>query len=220
MKYKVVIFDLDGTLINSIHGIAYSMNTVLIKYGFPTHSVDIYKKFVGNGIKELVRKSLPEKEIKRGNFENYSNEMSLVYGKFWDYQMTAYNGIINLLEFLDENEIIYNVNTSKDEKTTRSILLKYFPGFNFTNVVGYDTLETRKPDPGGAIYIVKKSGYSLDCCVYIGDSDIDIETAKNANINSISVEWGYRTRDELIKSGAERIVSNPGEIIDIFRNAE
>ncbi len=216
MKYRLVIFDLDGTLVDSIHGIAYAMNSVLTKHDFTIHEIDLYKKFVGNGQNVLVQKSLP--------FENYSDDLLncflseyiMAYKEFWDYNMNVYDGIHSLLEHLKCKNVVINVNTNKNEKSTHLILQKYFPAITFCSVIAGDTLTTRKPHPEGAIRIADNAGCAAGECIYIGDSEVDIETAKNAGMDCVSVTWGFRTQNELIAAGATCCVDHPEEIKRFF----
>lgn len=212
MKYKLAIFDLDGTLVDSIHGIAHSMNSVLVKHGFPVHGIDLYKQFVGNGQNVLVQKALPDGNYSDDLLNCYVSQYVLAYKQFWDYNMSVYDGINSLLEFLGRKSVVINVNTNKNEKSTHQILQKCFPTTTFTSVIAGDTLNTRKPHPEGAIRIADNAGFSTEDCVYIGDSEVDIETARNAGMNCISVAWGFRTRDELISASAACCVDHPDEI--------
>lgn len=212
MKYKLAIFDLDGTLVDSIHGIAYAMNSVLVKHGFPIHEIDLYKRFVGNGQNVLVQKSLPEKNYFSDLLDTCLSEYILAYKQFWDHHMRVYDGVISLLEYLELKTITLNVNTNKNEKSTHLILQKYFPAITFSTVIAGDTLTTRKPHHEGAIRIADNAGCSAGECVYIGDSEVDIETARNAGMDCISVTWGFRTQEELIAAGATCCVNHPEEI--------
>jgi phosphoglycolate phosphatase len=212
VKYKLAIFDLDGTLVDSIHGIAYAMNSVLTKHCFPIHHIDLYKRFVGNGQNVLVQKSLPYGDYSNGMLDIFLSEYVLAYKQFWDYNMCVYDGINSLLKYLECKNVVINVNTNKNEKSTHQILQKYFPAVTFSDVIAGDTLTTRKPHPEGAIRIADNAGFTTGECVYIGDSDVDIETARNAGMDCISVAWGFRTKDELIAAGALCCVDHPDEI--------
>jgi phosphoglycolate phosphatase len=212
MKYKLVIFDLDGTLVDSIHGITHAMNAVLAEHGFPIHHIDLYKRFVGNGQNVLVQKSLPDGNYSDEMLNSYLSDYVRAYKQLWNYKMSVYDGINSLLEYLDCKSVIVNVNTNKNERSTLQILQQYFPDVTFTSVIAGDTLNTRKPHPEGAISIADIAGVSIGECVYIGDSEVDIETARNAGMDCISVGWGFRTKDELIAAGATYYVDHPDEI--------
>lgn len=216
MKYKAAIFDLDGTLVDSIHGIAYSMNSVLTKHGFPIHDTELYKRFVGNGQKVLVRKALPDNNYSDDLYERFLSEYILEYKQFWGQGMNVYEGISSLLEYLKQKKIVINVNTNKNEKSTHLVLQTYFPSVTFANVIADETLNTRKPHPEGAIRIAENAGCSASECLFIGDSEVDIETARNAHMDCISVTWGFRTQKELIAAGATCCVNHPEEIKRLF----
>ncbi|HEX2959076.1 MAG TPA: HAD family hydrolase, partial [Chitinispirillaceae bacterium] len=196
----------------SIHGIAYAMNSVLSKHGFATHNLVSYKRFVGNGQNVLVQKSLPNNKFPDDLLDYFLSEYVLAYNQFWDHNMCVYDGINSLLEYLAYKNIVINVNTNKNEKSTHQILKKYFPAITFTSVIAGDTLSTKKPHPDGAIRIADNAGFKAGECVYIGDSEVDIETARNAGMGCISVAWGFRTQKELIDAGAMCCVKHPDEI--------
>lgn len=216
MKYKAAIFDLDGTLVDSIHGIACAMNSVLTKHGLPVHGIDLYKKFVGNGQNILVKKALPADDFSDERLGRFVAEYVMAYNQFWDHNMLVYEGIILLLDYLQLKNVTLNVNTNKNEKSTHLVLQKCFPTITFSTVIAGDTLTTRKPHPEGAIRIADNAHCTIEECVYIGDSEVDIETARNAGMDSVSVTWGFRTHDELIAVGATCCVDHPEEIIRLF----
>ncbi len=216
MEWKLVIFDLDGTLVNSIDGIAFSMNHVLQRHGLPIHSTEVYKTFVGNGIKELVRLSLPIHRSNSGLLDQYFIEMKDVYFKKWDYNMHAYPGIPELLDYLGKNGFYLAVNTNKDEALSRDIMNRFFPDVHFSYLVGGDTLERNKPNPMGAILIAKSLGVLPQQCIYIGDSEVDMMTAKNAKMYSVGVLWGFRKETDLLRAGAQSIIKKPGELLGII----
>lgn len=217
-KINTIIFDLDGTLIDSIHGIAFSLNEILKKRGFEMHSANKIKTFIGNGRRELIKKSIPKEFRSEENINTLFREMDILYKLNWDYKMSPFPETISLLELLMENEVSININTSKDENTTKLILEKYFPTIEFDYIVGNDTLLSKKPNPGGIDYIVNKLNISKSSCLYIGDSEVDIKTANNANVDCISVTWGYRSKYELIDNGSKTLVNNVTDLMNIIMN--
>lgn len=214
MSNEMIIFDLDGTLIDSIEGISYSMNKVLEESGYPTHNNDKYKSFVGNGRSELVKKSLPE-EIKKSNMlPYYISKYNDYYSKYWNYKMTPYSGIIELINSLTENGISVSVNTNKDSTTANLIIKKYFPDIDFTHVIGQSLNIKKKPDPGAVNLIIEEAGISRSKCIYVGDTEVDLKTAENSGVDCICVTWGFRSKKELIDRGANKIINRPEEIIN------
>lgn len=215
MKYKAVIFDMDGTLVNSIYALMYSMNRVLEKNGLKTINVDECKSFVGNGIKELVRKAARLEKQNDDMLELYYREMIEEYSKYWDYEMYVYDGIDALVKSLAEKNIKLAVNTNKNEDIAQLILDKYFPGY-FSCLAGGRTSVPKKPDPAGALLIADKLGISSSECIYLGDSDVDIKTAKNAGMYAVGALWGFRSREELIQAGADAVINEPMELMKIL----
>lgn len=215
MKYKAVIFDMDGTLVNSIYGLMHSMNNVLGRHGLDKINIQQSKTYVGNGIKEFVRKAARNDNPEDPLLMQYYLEMLEEYSKNWDYQMSAYDGIIELLKSLAQKYIKLGVNTNKNEDIAKLIVDKYFPGY-FSCLVGGRTSLPRKPDPAGAILIANELGVHPTECIYMGDSDVDIKTAKNANMYAVGALWGFRSREELIGAGADMVISEPMELLKVL----
>ncbi|HEY8422597.1 MAG TPA: HAD family hydrolase [Thermoclostridium sp.] len=215
MKYKAVIFDMDGTLVNSIYAIMNSMNNVLERHGLDRINADQCKSFVGNGIKELVRKAAGIDSTGDDRLDLYYRGMVEEYSKNWDYQMYVYDGIIELLNSLSERNIKMGVNTNKNEDIAKLIIDKYFPGY-FSYMAGGRDSFPKKPDPSGALLIADKLGISPSRCIYLGDSDVDIKTARNANMYAVGALWGFRSREELLRAGADAVIEKPMELMKIL----
>lgn len=216
MKYKVVIFDLDGTLINSIDGIAYSMNNVLRKHGLSTYDRETYKTFVGNGTLNLVRKAVGDMSINEES--KYFIEMKNEYSINWDYNMHVYDGIEEVIKYLDRLKIKYAVNTNKDEKVAKYVVDKYLGKYNFEIIVGDNFNRPIKPDPTGAYIIAKKLEAKPKECIFIGDSEVDIMTANNANMFSVGALWGFRKRDDLEVNKVDLLINHPSELLNYLKN--
>ncbi|NSW91911.1 MAG: HAD family hydrolase, partial [Firmicutes bacterium] len=146
MKFKAVIFDLDGTLVDSIDGIAISMNNVLKRHGFDVHNNETYKALVGHGMKELVKKSIFNKSLNDDLLAQYFMEMKEEYTRNWDYKMYVYEEIDELLHCLYSNGIYLAVNTNKEEDIARKVVERFFPYWGFSWVVGSSALMPKKPD--------------------------------------------------------------------------
>lgn len=220
MEVKAVIFDLDGTLIDSIQGIAYSLNKVLAENGFPVHSVEKCKTFVGNGFIELVRRAVPEGH--RGDEEvlHYVSQMRAEYDRHWDHGMRVYDGIEDLLEFLQAHGIPFAVDTNKDEGVSKRILERFLPRFAFFSIAGTTPQMPIKPNPARALSMVANLGVLPRQCIYIGDSEVDILTARNAGMLPVSASWGFRGADNLAKAGAENIIHKPLDLIRYLEQAQ
>lgn len=215
MGYKAVIFDLDGTLVNSIEDIADAMNTVLQSYNYPTHSYEIYKQFVGSGIKRLVIKALPENQCEEAQIDTVFNEMMRIYSTRCTQKTKPYDGIIDLLKQLKNQNIKLAVLSNKADQLTKKIVLALFPNY-FEAVEGLSDEAHKKPNPIKALEISKTLKLPPEDIIFVGDTAIDIQTAQNANMLAVGVSWGFRDKNELVESGAKHILNHPLELMDLL----
>ncbi|MEL0456587.1 HAD family hydrolase [Flavobacteriaceae bacterium SZ-1-7] len=215
MGYKAVIFDLDGTLVNSIEDIADAMNTVLQSYNYPTHGYEIYKQFVGSGIKRLVVKALPENQCEEAQIDTVFNEMMRIYSTRCTQKTKPYDGIMDLLKQLKNQNIKLAVLSNKADQLTKKIVLALFPNY-FEAVEGLSDEAHKKPNPIKALEISKTLKLPPEDIIFVGDTAIDIQTAQNANMLAVGVSWGFRDKNELVESGADHLLNHPLELIDLF----
>ncbi|MCT7472775.1 HAD family hydrolase [Aliarcobacter cryaerophilus] len=212
---KTVIFDLDGTLLDSIEDIASSMNKVLESLQLPTHKIEDYKHFVGGGVDILVENALSNqsKEIKDEVIKRFKIEYD---GKLHSKTL-PYDGIYELLDELKKLDINLAVLSNKPHEFTVSYVNHFFKNYNFKEIHGQKKDVPKKPDPKAALDIVKCLDSSCENTYFIGDTKIDMQTAKSANMTAIGVLWGFRDEKELRDFGADFIVSNPLEILKIIK---
>ena len=212
---KTVIFDLDGTLLDSIEDIASSMNKVLESLQLPTHKIEDYKHFVGGGVDILVENALnnQSKEIKDEVIKRFKIEYD---GKLHSKTL-PYDGIYELLDELKKLDINLAVLSNKPHEFTVSYVNHFFKNYNFKEIHGQKKDVPKKPDPKAALDIVKCLNSSCENTYFIGDTKIDMQTAKSANMTAIGVLWGFRDEKELRDFGADFIVSNPLEILKIIK---
>ncbi|MCT7406590.1 HAD family hydrolase [Aliarcobacter cryaerophilus] len=212
---KTVIFDLDGTLLDSIEDIASSMNKVLESLQLPTHKIEDYKHFVGGGVDILVENALSNqsKEIKYEVIKRFKIEYD---GKLHSKTL-PYDGIYELLDELKKLDINLAVLSNKPHEFTVSYVNHFFKNYNFKEIHGQKKDVPKKPDPKAALDIVKCLDSSCENTYFIGDTKIDMQTAKSANMTAIGVLWGFRDEKELRDFGADFIVSNPLEILKIIK---
>ena len=194
---KLVIFDLDGTLLNTIADLAASTNQALQHFGYPTHSTEAYRFFVSNGINKLFERALPEEERTeenvlriRSRFIPYYNEHNAVFS-------TPYPGIPELLHTLQEKGILLAVASNKYQLATEKLIAHYFPTIPFIQVLGQREGVPIKPDPTIVNDILATTELSNNDVLYVGDSGVDMQTARNAGVDAIGVSWGFRPRTEL-----------------------
>lgn len=215
MRFKGAIFDLDGTLIDSIEDIADSMNVVLRENDFPEHNLNSYKIFVGNGIKTLVRRALP-KDSSEEAIERCYTSMMTRYERFCDVKSAPYKGIPELLSHLHYSGIQMAVLSNKADRITKRVIDTLLPDTKFISVEGLTDEATKKPNPANALKICGKMGARPEEIIYLGDTGIDMETAKRAGFFAVGVLWGFRGKDELVSHGADVLISTPDEVLKLL----
>lgn len=209
---KAVIFDLDGTLLNTLDDLAASTNYALSRFGYPTRTIEEVRQFVGNGVAKLIERAIPEGK-NNPNFEkclaifkeNYAQNM---------YNKTApYNGIIEMLSNLKSKGIKIAVVSNKFDLAVKELCKKYFEGF-IDFAAGENEAQgiKKKPAPDTVISVLNEFNFAPEDAVYVGDSDVDIMTAKNSKMPCISVTWGFRDEKFLLENGATILINAPSEI--------
>ncbi len=213
---RAVLFDLDGTLVNSLEDLSISTNYALSKYGFPTHETEKYKYFVGDGMQKLIERVLPP--------EHRDDETKIkVFECFWNYyaehyldKTKAYDGIHNVIEALKEKDIKVAVVSNKADQMAKIVADKIF-GDMFDFVTGKREGYPTKPDPTLTLEVISDLGVVPNECVFVGDSGMDMATAKNSGCVAFGVLWGFRKADELSQNGADYLLENPNQIIETIR---
>ena len=211
--YKYVFFDLDGTVLNTIEDLANAGNYALSEQGLPTFPTERYKYFVGNGIPKLIERILPEnsgKELKANTHRLFSE----YYSKHCEDNTRPYDGISELLSGLRENGIKSIVITNKDNSYAWELIQKYF-GSLIVRVYGSVEGFPKKPDPYWAEKALSDLGAEKNEVLYVGDSGVDMQTAKNAGLISCGVLWGFRKKEELTDNGAVYICKEPSDILEL-----
>ncbi len=214
MKYKLAIFDLDGTILNTLEDLADSTNYALTKYGFPARSVAEVRDFVGNGIGKLIERAVPN-----GTEEDIVYEVLESFKIYYNIHCTdktkPYDGIKSFIKYIRNEGCLTAVVSNKADFAVQELCINYFTNcFDF--IVGEREGIGRKPNPDSIFEVLDKLKIKKEDSVYIGDSDIDIATAANAGIDIISVDWGFRSRDFLQDNGAVTIVSNTEQLKEEF----
>jgi phosphoglycolate phosphatase len=215
--YKLLIFDLDGTLVNSISDLGDSVNAVLEEEKLPTFDYEAYKHMVGNGTAKLIERALPEKMRTDDNIREFHRRFAQQYQKRCLDKTRPYEGIDKALTFLKERSVKLAVASNKPDEFARSIVSGLFGEGVFDIVTGKREGVPTKPDPAIINDILSKTGVSPDETLIAGDSDVDVYTAHNAGIKCIGCEWGFRGREELEQAGANFIISRPEELTELFR---
>lgn len=216
--YKVCIFDLDGTLTDTLDSLYVSVNGTLKELGLPRITKEECRQFVGNGARVLMEKSLlavGEKDLLR------LDEAMQIYGRIFDanctYHVVPYEGITELLSSMKRQGMKLAVLSNKPHRQTVHVVEEIFGKRTFAQIMGQQEGIARKPDPGSALKIAKELGAEPCECVYVGDSEVDIATGRAARMKTIGVTWGFRTRGVLLEAGAEMVAGSPEEIMKLIK---
>lgn len=208
---ELYIFDMDGTILNTIDDIAGAINYVLDMHGYPKRTVDEVKSFVGNGLKRALELSLPD-GVAGDVLNQLFTELVAYYNEHSNIMTRPYEGIVDVIHKLREQGKIVAVVSNKRVEAVRDLCDIYFSGC-FDMALGDQDGIARKPAPDMTNMVIEHYGILKDKCVYIGDSDVDLMTARNTEIDCIAVTWGFRTREFLVEHGAEIIVDSPWELL-------
>lgn len=208
-----IIFDLDGTLLDTLEDLAGSMNTVLERMGWPTHPVDAYRWFVGNGVAILVQRALPEDQRRESIIEKCVQAMRTEYARRWAKQTRLYAGVAELLKKLAAGNMPLNILTNKPDDAAQEMVRHFFPTTPFHIVAGAVADKPRKPDPTVALEMAQQLGIAPEATLFVGDSNTDMQTAKAAKMIALGAAWGFRGREELLASGAHAVLEAPLELL-------
>lgn len=215
---KACIFDMDGTVSNTINSIAYFGNNALKKAGLKEIETDVYKKLVGNGAKVLVERML--KTV--GAPESYYDEVAFEYNTKYDndflYLTEPYDGIIDMLKELKKMGLSVAILSNKPHNTALKVSDALFSDELVDICYGGREGIALKPDPSGVFEILNELNIEKEECLYIGDTATDMKTGKGAGLYTVGVLWGFRDREELENSGADKIIEHPSELIDIVKS--
>lgn len=213
---RLVIFDLDGTLLNTIADLAASANYALAECGYPTHDVSRYPHFVGNGISKLIERALPEAARSEAEVERVRKVFMAYYDEHCAVHTRPYEGVEELLATLQESGFMIAVASNKYHSATLLLMRSYFPDIRFVSVLGQRDGVPRKPHPAIVHEIVAQAGVSSDEVLYVGDSDVDMLTAAAAGVEGVGVTWGFRSENDLLDSGACYVIHHADELMTIL----
>jgi len=216
MKPKGILFDLDGTLLDTLPDIARAANRVLAEHGLPQHPVESVKAFIGSGAWWLLYRALPEDRRDEPTVTALTASFKKVYGAIWQDQTRPFQGIANMLAEIGKRNIKLGVLSNKPDRFTRMCVDAFLPAHLFAHIQGEVDGLPKKPDPTPALQAAGAlKAAPQDCCL-VGDSEIDVATGLRAGMIAIGVLWGYRTREELLRAGAEALVQTPEELLELI----
>ena len=214
MRIQAVIFDLDGTLADTLDGIAVSLNEVLQQFGLPTHDRQTYRRFIGDGVEKLVERAVPSDRLSlRDEVLELYLPLLTVRGRELSQ---PYEGIDRVLDELTRRGLPYAVLSNKPHEQTVDVVTHLFSSWSFRVVRGWKAGYPVKPDPHVASEIAGELDVTSRHCAFVGDSGVDMQTAINAKMIGIGAAYGLRGRDELIAAGADQIIDRPIELLDLI----
>lgn len=217
MKVQGCIFDLDGTLLDTVESIARCANQALEAYGFSGHATEKYNYFAGDGQVELLRRALKASGDEQGT---YLDRVIETYTKLFQegcmYHVKPYDGIVDLLQNLQQKGMKLAVLSNKDDQNVKDMIARFFPKGMFQYVAGRRKGIPKKPDPSGVALILKEWKIQPEQCIYMGDTNTDMQTGRNAHAITIGVTWGFRLREELQQCHPYAIIDQPQELLRLI----
>jgi phosphoglycolate phosphatase len=212
-RAAAVIFDLDGTLLDTLADIGGAANRVLAELEFPQHPLDDYRHFVGEGVARLFERALPDGARDGRLVERCVSGFREEYARTWNEQTAPYEGVARLLAELAARGVPLAVLSNKPHAFTVACIEEYFGQTDFVRVLGQRDEVPRKPDPAGALEIAAAAGLPADRFLFVGDTPIDMATARAARMHAVGVTWGFRPRTELAEQGAATLIERPAELL-------
>jgi phosphoglycolate phosphatase len=217
MRYKAIIFDLDGTLLDTLVDLAESGNRVLAAAGMPVHPVDRYRYFVGEGMQVLIERIVPPGLRDRDRLAAIADAFLEDYGRNWAEHTRLYEGVAPLLTALQAGGVTMNVLSNKPDEFTRLCVSRFLHQWSFREVLGQRPGIARKPDPAGALHIAAKLGLPPSSILYLGDTATDMRTAVSAGMHAVGALWGFRTAEELLANGAAELADQPLAVLRLIQ---
>ncbi len=217
MSVRAILFDLDGTLLDTLADIGAAMNRVLAERGLPTHELNAYLEFVGHGSRVLVERALPKSHRDTATAQICFDAYLEDYGHHWNDNTELYPGISEMLDQVSRFDVKIAILSNKPHALTVRCAESHLSKWPFEAVLGQQDATPRKPDPTAALAIAKQLAVSADECLFVGDSGVDMQTATAAGMAPVGVLWGFRPESELREHGAQVLLSHPSEIIPQLR---
>lgn len=216
MRYKALVFDMDGTLLNTLEDLADSTNFALVKHGFPEQPTEAYRYFVGSGARKLVERALPEEARNPETIDVCLAAYKEHYNENWANKTRLYDGLAEVLNQLSTSTLKFGILTNKPKDFADECVKHFLSSWTWQIVQGQEEGIALKPSADISRLVTEALAVEPSEVLYLGDSDVDMLTAKNAGYTSVGVTWGFRTEQELVGAGAEHIVHAPSEIIELL----
>ncbi len=216
MPFRAIIFDLDGTLLDTLDDIANAANRVLADRGFPIHPNANYRAFIGEGVTKLILRALPEEHQDEATVQACVTAYVQEYERTWNALTKPYPGVPEMLDALVVRGLKLAVLSNKPDRFTQQCVGELLANWTFEMVLGASDQFPRKPDPASAIETARRLGVSPAECLYVGDSGVDMQTACAAHMCAVGALWGFRGQAELLRDGAQFLIAKPGEALDLL----
>lgn len=213
---QAIMFDLDGTLLDTLHDLAQAANRALDTLGFPTHPVEDYRYHVGDGVEKLIKRILPADSLETATIAEGCRLMRLNYAQCWAENSAPYPGVPELLTALTERQLPMAILSNKPDDFTREMVQTLLPDWPFVIVRGAHSGVPIKPDPSSAYDILTQLNLAPGSCLYLGDTNTDMKTAVNAGMFPVGALWGFREENELRNAGASALAKHPLDIIPLL----
>ena len=220
-KFSAVLFDLDGTLLDTLEEIATAANSVLQRRGYAHHEIKAYRRFVGNGVHNLVERILPEdRRSNHHEVRQFAEELAAEYKRREDRLTKIYPEIPELLTALQDKSIPLAILSNKPHLLTIRCVNRFLSQWQFQSILGQQASRPRKPDPSGALKTAQRLMLSPHSILYVGDTEVDIQTARAAGITSVGALWGFRSKAELVANKPDFIVETPKQILPLLEKKD
>lgn len=216
MKYRAVLFDLDGTLLDTLADLTDAMNVALVKLGCPIHTAQECRFFVGDGVTNYALRALPESRRDEASVAECVKLMRAHYREHWADKTQPYDGIRDLLKALAASVVTTAVLSNKPDDFTQAVVARYFADTSFAAVRGARSGAALKPDPAAALEIAQQIRIAADEFLYVGDTDTDMQTARAAGMFAVGAVWGFRPPEELLANGAQSLIARPSELLKLL----
>ncbi|NLB06326.1 MAG: HAD family hydrolase [Desulfobulbaceae bacterium] len=216
MRYKAILFDLDGTLLDTLEDLATAANRALGTLGLPAHPTDAYRVFVGDGLRTLAERILPGEQRSAAQVDALVVAFEREYSRTWNERTAPYAGVPEMLDRLTGDGYRMSVLSNKPDAFTRLCVEQLLPHWTFAPLYGQRPGVPRKPDPAAALAIAVELGLDPAEVLYLGDTATDMHTARAAGMAAVGVLWGFRTADELRAAGARHLITHPGELAPLL----
>ena len=216
MSFSLAIFDLDGTLLDTVGDIGSAANRVLLAAGYSPHPLSDYHRFVGSGVAVLFERALPKESATPQVIANCVSSFEQEYEACWNRETVPYDGISDLLDHFSSLGLHLAVLSNKPDSFAKKCVREYFSDYRFEPILGQRPDVPRKPDPAAVREIMQYHQVVAEQVFFVGDSEIDIQTAQNAGIFSIGVSWGYRSSSALVDQGVDLLVEEPGDLLSFI----